>query len=136
MYAELQADLAPATRLSEKTWGTEAALDHFLNILTAGTPATAEEIARAAASRRRRERDRARLRSLYMTPTEASPHPDKQIIARSELRVASSKIPPAAWSLITRLAAGFEYGELARTTGETPGNLRVQALRARKRAAA
>ncbi len=54
-YGHLQVVLSRAHRVSDQTWGTEAALDALLRSLQDNQPVTSDDLTRTAASERRRE---------------------------------------------------------------------------------
>jgi DNA-directed RNA polymerase specialized sigma24 family protein len=135
-YARLQAALSRAHRLSEKTWGTEAALDAILFSLQDNHPVTSDDVTRAAASERRRERHRARLRLVHLASVEVGADPDDAFAAREILRIARSKVSGRDWPVLCQLAQGYSYAEVAARTGDTPGSLRVRVRRCRQQLAA
>lgn len=135
-YAHLQTALLRSRSLNNQSWGIEAAMNRFLDSLQGKRPLTSDEIARAAASERRRERHRAHLRVVHLASSDVSPHPEEVFAAKQELHVARSKVSERDWSALCQVAAGYTYADMAATTRETPGSLRVRVLRCRQRLAA
>jgi hypothetical protein len=132
LYVRLQRDSLRCHRVSNYSWGMEAAMGRILTSLENDKPAAPDEISRAAASERRLERDRAHLRLVHFGGSEISDHPEVCLAARQELRAAESKVSTKDWSILCQLAAGHNYAELAIANGGTPGSLRIRVLRCRE----
>lgn len=133
-YAHHQATLARGYSVSDRSWGTEAAMNRILGSLEDTTPLTIEEIARAAASESRRERHRAHLRAIYLSGSDVSlqAQAEEAFFFAHELRLARSKLSEEDWALLCQVAAGHSYEDIAAANGCSVGGLRVRVLRCRR----
>jgi hypothetical protein len=136
IYARLQTEMLCGSRVTNQSWGTEAAMNHVLASLQDTKSPEADEIERTAASERRRERRRANLRLVYLTSSEIFPDPEAPLIARHELAIVQSKVSARDWSALCQVGSGCGYAELASANGGTSGGWRVRVLRLRRQLAA
>jgi hypothetical protein len=136
VYARLQTEMLRGSRITDQSWGTEAAMNGVLASLQDNKPPTPDEIERTAASERRRERRRAYLRLVYLAGSDTSPHPEAALIARHELDIARSRVSERDWSVLCQVGSGCGYAELASVNGGTSGGWRVRVLRLRRQLAA
>ncbi len=134
-YGHLQAVLSRAHRVSDQTWGTEAALEAILRSLQDNQPVTSDDLTRTAASERRRERHRAHLRLVHLQGVEVGADPDDALAAREGLHIARSKVSSRDWPVLCQVAEGYRYAEIAGRIGVTPGCLRVRLRRCRQQLA-
>lgn len=130
-YATLQADLLTSRRVSERSWGTEAALNELLCNHEKIDLLNSDSAERIAASRRRRERRRERLRLVYMSRLGEAVHPEDALDARHRLNAIRLKTSPSDWSLLFQLGLGESYESISVTTRTTPGSLRTKVRRLR-----
>jgi hypothetical protein len=139
-YLRVQQVLDDTTEINNRSWALEAALDAVVARAptAAGTlpvPVTASTlpvpIKTVMATAARRERYRAALRRELAIKLEPMPFGSP---GSMEARVQLQQLRPniAAWNLLTGLAFGRDYDELAGMFGTTPGALRVRALRLRQ----
>jgi DNA-directed RNA polymerase specialized sigma24 family protein len=131
VYANLQAELSGNRRVSEQAWGTEAALNRFLDPSKNEPFFNIETATLAAASERRKERRRAKLRLIYLADCEQANEPEIMLDARQQLHQIELKIPVNDWSLLCRVGSGQNYDEIANAIGATPGSLRTRVTRLR-----
>ena len=131
IYANLQAEMSSNRRVSERSWGMEAALKQFLcspENLDLSEPDSAEK---AAANERRRERRREKLRLVYISNTEQAVQPEDALDARHSLNAIQLKTAPNDWSLLCQVGLGENYQKISLTTRATPGSLRARVRRLR-----
>jgi hypothetical protein len=102
MYARLQNNLQREYRVGDRSWGTEAGMDH---ILASGVPPTEDEVNQVIATGRRRERHRGSRRESLPEDI-ATAHPEHALSARSELAAIRRKVGDRNWDLLTALAVG------------------------------
>lgn len=134
-YARLQTELARMDRVTPRSWGVEAGLNRSL-VLGLGDPAAVNEVDRARASGERRARYRAHLlRTGYDTPSRDE-EPEDGLHARERLRAIEAGMSSEDWQLLTAVAIGNDYRELAAASHGSEGALRVRVLRLRRRHAA
>ena len=137
-YGRLQVELSRGHRINVQSLGIEAALNHILASSQDNQLPSAEEASRAADTARRRERHRAHLRSVYLADTDnadVSPSPEDTVIARLGLNAIRSRVSEKDWTILSEVAAGRDYAEVAAVFGGTTGSLRVRVLRLRQRLA-
>lgn len=129
MYTRLQNNLRRDHRVSDRSWGTEAGMDCILNA-PAGPPTTAE-VNQGIAASRRRERYRG-CRRAPMPEDLATPHPEGALHARHVLAAIQRRLSDRNWLLMTAVATGSDYSEVARTMSMSQGAFRVRVLRLRR----
>lgn len=130
MYASLQNSLLHQHRAGDRSWGTEAGMAHILNT-PAGFPPTQCEVDQVVANDRRRERH-LDCRRTPMPEDVATPHPEGALHARHALAAIQRNVSDNSWQLLTDVAIGIDYEEIARTTPARPGALRIKVLRLRR----
>jgi len=137
-YACLQAELRDKPSVGNRSWGIEAGLNRILSSVPLSNDPSAndDDIERAVNNEQRRERHRAALRHLYLVTEEPGPHPETSLQARAELRLARAKVTKSDWDLLSAVAIGHDYAEIAAAEPRTPGALRVRVLRLRREVAA
>lgn len=146
-YARLQSKLLTITSI---TYG--GALEAALNVIHQpdfSVEALAEpDMLRLAANAARQERHRGALRRQAQTAAldEETSVPgndsgigatgtsslDDQLHARRELRYIASQLPADDWDLLTGVAAGISYNELAASHASTSSALRSRVSRLRR----
>ena len=94
-------------------------------------PPTQHEVAQVVANGRRRERY-LDCRRTPMPENVATPHPEGALHARHTLGAIQRNVSDDSWQLLTDVAIGTEYEEIARTTSTRPGALRIKVLRLRR----
>ena len=132
-YLRLQSNLSSRSTVDDYSRACEVALDSILDAAERGAPLTDEDCSRAIRSAARRERGRAALRRRYLPSTEPQVDPRPSLEARSELRLIHSRVTASDWRLLTNIAIGRTYDEVADVT---PANARVRVLRLRRKVAA
>ncbi len=137
VYAEHQSKAARYSRISDRSWGIENGLTHFLTAVESdGVPSNREEfqsgVDRAMATGSWVERNHARLRRKYLRP-EQDPHAERRMLARVRLAEIRGSVSATEWSLLIAVAAGVAYHEMAGTT-VCGARTRIARLRARLRA--
>jgi len=130
MYASLQNSLRHQHRAGDRSWGTEAGMAHILNT-PAGFPPTQCEVDQVVTNDRRRERH-LDCRRTPMPEDVATPHPEGALHARHALAAIQRNVSDNSWQLLTDVAIGIDYEEIARTTPARPGALRIKVLRLRR----
>lgn len=134
MYARLQTNLRRDYRVGDRSWGTEAGMDHILE-LASGAPPTEGEVNQVIATSRRRERHRG-CRREPLFENIATAHPEGALTARSELAAIRRKVGDRNWELLTAVGAGSDYEEISTALSVSPGAVRVKVLRLRASLAA
>ena len=129
MYAHLQNNLRREHRVGDRSWGTEAGMDHILK-LASGIPPTEGEVDQVIATSRRRERHRGSRREPLLEDI-ATAHPEGLLSARSELAAIRRKVGDRNWELLKAVATGCDYKEISRATSMQTGAIRVKVLRLR-----
>ncbi len=130
-YARRQAKLARTIRVGDQSWGLEAGLNRIVSA-PSGCPPTRDEIDRAVASASRRERYQAGLRLANLAQNAVTAHPEGALLALTELRTARTRLPQDGWALLSEVAAGRNYEQLAAELGARAGALRARVLRLRR----
>lgn len=130
IYASLQNSLRCQHRVGDHSWGTEEGMARILNTST-GFPPTQCEIDQVVANGRRRERH-LDCRRTPMPEDLAAPHPEGALHARHALAAIQRNVSDSSWQLLTDVASGIDYKEIARTTPARPGALRTKVLRLRR----
>ena len=105
MYARLQNNLRREHRVSDRSWGTEAGMDHILG-LASDVPPTEDEIKQVIASSRRRERHRGSRREPLLEDI-ATAHPEVALSARNELAAIPRKVGDCNWDLLMAVGNWF-----------------------------
>lgn len=126
IYAQLQSDLQQRDRIDDKTWGLEAQLNRLLR----PTPAP-DDVRRAGESESRKERHRAKLRRTYGFGQSVEETFESALFAREQLCHIRETLSAPDWDLLTDVAAGVSYEELAASIDTTAGALRVRTYRLR-----
>src|SRR5439155_14011492 len=90
-----------------------------------------EAVDRVVRSQARKERYRAGLRRIYLTPrndeaTHDAMAPNRQLWRLREL------VSLDDWKILSALAEGFSYDEIAEQRDASPGSLRVRVMRLRR----
>ena len=134
MYARLQTNLRRDYRVGDRSWGTEAGMDHFLESAS-GAPPTEGEVNQVIATSRRRERHRGCRREPLLDNI-ATAHPEAALTARSELAAIRGKVGDRNWELLTAVGTGSDYKEISTVLSVSPGAVRVKVLRLRASLAA
>lgn len=129
MYAHLQNTLRREHRVGDRSWGTEAGMDHILDSAF-GLPPAEDEVNQVIATSRRRERHRGSRREPLLEDI-ATAHPEGALIARSELAEIRRKVGDRNWGLLTAVATGYDYKEISVALSMQPGAVRVKVLRLR-----
>ena len=136
-YARLQTQLARSqgsdkrtSRIDDRTWGIEAALNQLL----AEQPPAEEELDRAIRSASRRERYRKRLRRIHLPAEEpaGTSVEEDTFDARERLRRVAGRVTPEDSALLRAVGEGYEYKEIAASTKVAAGTLRARVLRLRR----
>ena len=130
VYADLQASLRNASRVTSRTWGLESALNEILDAQLRCSTATPQQIAKASSTAARRERAHSLLRRKHQH--ELSPKPvdvDRMLEARSALAQIKAAIESSDLSLLVSVAD--QVGERGKTP--TSGAIRVKVCRLRKK---
>lgn len=130
MYASLQNSLRHQHRVGDRSWGTEAGMAHILST-PAGFPPTQREVDQVVANGRRRERY-LDCRRTPMPEDVAAPHPEGALHARHALAAIQRNVSDNGWQLLTDVAIGMNYEEIALTMPARPGTLRIKVLRFRR----
>jgi len=133
-YLGYQRKLANSSTIDVLSWGREAALNRILSNPALCSPPSTEEINRAARSERRRERHRERLRLMHL-PRLDHVEFESAALARIDLRKVRAQTTAVEWVLLSEVAEGRSYDEIAASTGVSSGALRVRILRIRHRIA-
>lgn len=133
IYAEHQSKAVACGRLTDRSWGLENGLNHFLTAVESGSvPQNQDEfqrgVERAVATGSWVERNHARLRRKYIRPEHN--HAERRVLARILLAEIRTSMSAAEWSLLLAVAAGVAYNEIA---GMTPGSARTRVARLRAR---
>ncbi len=129
MYARLQNNLRREHRVGDRSWGTEAGMDHFLDSAS-GVPPTEDEVNQVIATSRRRERHRGSRRDPLLEDI-ATVHPEGALSARRELAAIRRKVGDRNWDLLTSIAIGSDYKELSIAMSMPQGAIRIKVLRLR-----
>jgi len=95
------------------------------------SPPTQSEVAKVVANKRRRERYIAARRDI-MPDDLAAPHSEVAMHAYLTLAKIQRTVKSCEFDVLTAVAIGTEYEEIARATGARPGALRVKVLRLRR----
>ncbi len=133
-YASFQAELMDTYTVGNRSWAVEDVLTGIAAVgPTLPTPANDDDyVDRAISTAQRRERYRAALRRVYLVQNPTGPHPEQQLDARVALRSARTKVSKADWDLLSAVAVGWSYTEIAARRGSTAGALRVRVSRLRR----
>jgi hypothetical protein len=123
MYASLQNSLRRQHSTNDRSWGTEAGMAHILNA-PAGFPPTQHKVDQVVANARRRERY-LDCRRAPMPEDVATPHPEGALHARHALAGIQRNVSDQNWKLLTVVAVGTDYEEIARVALARPGALRA-----------
>lgn len=134
-YRHLQAALLRSTDVADHVWGTEATMNRILDSIEEKRPLAASEIDHAVTGEARREHQRRRVRCANLGRSVVSPQPEDALLARDALRVIRSRMSQQGWSVLSGVAAGYSYSEMAVATGATANSLRIRVLRFRRRLA-
>jgi len=134
MYARLQNNLRREHRVDDRSWGTEAGMDHILDSAS-GVPLTEDEVNQVIATARRRERHRGSRREPLLEDI-ATAHPEGALSARRELAAIRRKVGDRNWDLLTAVAIGSDYKEISIAMSVLQGAVRVKVLRLRASLAA
>jgi hypothetical protein len=137
IYAENQSTAARCGRITDRTWGIENSLTHFLTVVeSSSVPINQEElqriIDRAMATGSWVERNRARIRRKYLWH-EAAPHAERRMLARARLAEIRRSVSAAEWNLLIAVAAGFACHEMAAGPDASSGAVRTRISRLRAR---
>lgn len=130
LYASLQNSLRHQHRVGDRSWGTEAGMAHILNT-PVRFPPTQREVGQVVANDRRRERY-LDCRRAPMPEDVATPHPEGALDARHALAAIQRNVSDNSWKLLTDVAIGTDYEEIARKTPARSGALRIKVLRLRR----
>jgi hypothetical protein len=134
MYARLQTNLRRDYRIGDRSWGTEAGMDHIL-ISAFGAQPTEDEVNQVIATSRRRERHRG-SRCEPLLEDIATAHPEGALTARRELAAIRCKVGDRNWELLTAVGIGSDYKEISIAVSAPVGAVRVKVLRLRASLAA
>jgi hypothetical protein len=134
MYARLQTNLRRDCQVGDRSWGTEAGMDHILQSASSA-PATEDEVNQVVATSRRRERHRGRRREPLLGDI-ATAHPEGVLTARRELAAIRRKVGDRNWELLSAVGIGSDYNEISIALSVPPGAVRVKVLRLRASLAA
>jgi hypothetical protein len=137
LYESIQSQTERFTRIADVAWGLERGLNFFLAILNANkVPDTEAEFQRrietVVASGAWNERNRARLRRKYLYP-ELKFGMEPGLIALNQVDAIRNELSPSDWGLLTAVAAGVPYDELAASAGLSVGTIRTRICRLRSR---
>src|SRR5439155_15787001 len=132
IYAEHQTKAARCGRLTDRSWGIESSLTHFLTAVESGSvPQNHEEfqrsVDRAMETGSWIERNHTGLQRKYLRP-EQEPHAEQRMLARIRVAEIRGRVSAAEWSLLIALAAGVAYDEMA---GMTASGARTRITRLR-----
>ena len=137
IYEENQSKAARCGRITDRSWGIENGLTHFLTaVQTSGVPTNQEEfrrsVNRAIATGSWIERNHARLRRKYLRH---DPEPDRapRMLASTRLAEIRSSVSAEEWGLLIAVAAGRTCREMATDSGVTAGSVRTRISRLRAR---
>ena len=130
IYARFQHSLRYQHCVGDRSWGIEAGMAHILNT-PADSPPTQHKVDQVVANDRRRERY-LDCRRTSMPEDVVTPHPDGALHARHALAAIQRNVGDHSWQLLTAVAIGTDYEEIARTTLARPGTLRIKVLRLRR----
>lgn len=112
IYARLQDNLRREHRVGDRSWGTEAGMDHILDA-AAGLPPAEDDVNLAIATGRRRERHRGSRRDYPLLEDFATPHPQDALNARRELAEIRCSVGNDNFELLTAVAIGWGYKEIS-----------------------
>jgi len=135
-YAQFQSRLSRLHKLSDHTWGLEAALNVVFQPDFSPELTSAEEFRRAAASASRKRR---RHRARFLANEAVSDIPDPkdmvaQIVTRQALRIIEAEVDRQSdYRLLEGIAFERDYEHLAKLLGQRATTLRSRALRLRRR---
>jgi hypothetical protein len=151
VYEEKQNQLMRSQRITSHIWGIETGLDKLLTDVETGSIPIDQtdlerEVQKNISSADWTERNRARLRRTYLPPVpELDPAPQRHPAAFSASEVEGHlhsrillielrrQMTSTEWTLIVRVASGFDCNELAQASGSTAGNIRTRLSRLRAR---
>ena len=129
IYARLQKNLRCEYRVGDRSWGTEAGMDHILESAFS-LPPTEDEVNQVIAASRRRDRHRNSSRESFLEDISTA-HPEGALSARSELAAIRRKVGDHNWDILAALAMGSSYQEVTTTTSLSVVATRVKVLRLR-----
>jgi hypothetical protein len=133
-YLRIQEKLSSKTRVDNKAWGYEAALNRILAFNSASPSLEPDEIERTIASAERRDRyNKAQLR---MMSSEMDCSAQTAVVgpaqAREELKLIKISISSDDWALLLLVGMGHDYSCIAALRNSTTGELRTRVLRLRR----
>jgi len=134
IYAEQQSKAERCDRITDRSWGIENGLTHFLTAVeSGGIPKNQEEfrlrVDRAVATGAWVERNHARLRRKFCRPTQEPPS-ENRVLARVRLTEIRDSVNTSEWTLLVAAAAGVPYHDIG---GLTAGAARTKIARLRAR---
>jgi hypothetical protein len=134
IYARLQDNLRREYQVGDRSWGTEAGMDHILEAAI-GAPPAEDDVNKVIATGRRRERHRGARRDPLLEDI-ATANPEGALFARSELAAIRRKVEDRNWELLMGVGMGSDYREISIAVSVPAGAVRVRVLRLRASLAA
>lgn len=136
-YARVQRD-ADRFQISNRYWATDEAADVALDLI-ARCDVTAnvisERLHNLVANRAAKHRRRSQILHDEIAPLasmDAYPSVESEVVARSELSRVYHSVRSDDWRLLTDLAEGQSYAELARERNENVSALKMRVSRLRR----
>lgn len=130
-YAALQDALAKSHRVDDQAWGLEGGLNSLL-----AAPCPNEGSSRVAVENgSRKARNRARLLRVRGRDDTPAAQPEVALDAFRQLRAVPNCVSQDDWALLSAVAEGRSYEEVAAVRGVSPASLRVRVVRSRRVAA-
>jgi hypothetical protein len=128
LYLAVQTRLGKSTVVDDTSWDVEAQLDRIVIDRNAST----EAIKRHGRAAGRRERYQAALRRRHLSNNRVA-GTDNAAQARRELQLLKAFLADHEWNLISAVAVGNSYDEIAVASGVGAGALRVRVERIRRK---
>ena len=140
IYEENQSRAARYDRITDRSWGIEKGLNHFLTAVESSSVITDPQefqnsIDRTIGAGSRVERNRARLRCIYLRQ-DLECHAERRMLARTRLAEIRSAVSASEWALLIDVASGITSHEIAASLGIAAGGIRTRLSRLRAHLAA